>query len=106
MTKLVAVDNTIGMEMAGKVGPRLMVTAMNPLVAVETTFGMAMAGKIGPRLMLTTSLGTAHNMRVEVTTIGKAITTKIGPMQVTMAMPVKEVLEQNIMTDAADPGIN
>ena len=103
--RLVAVDNSIGMEMTGKVGPRLMVTAMNLLVAVETTFGMAMAGKIGPRLMSATSLGAAHNTRPEVTTIGKVITTKIGPIQMTMATPVKEALEQIIMTDAADPGV-
>ena len=99
MTKLVALETNIGMAMAGKNCPRLMVTTMSPLVAVETTIGMAMAGKIGPKLMLTTtSPGKAHNMRVEVATICKIITTKIGPTQVTMAMP--------IMTGAADPGIN
>ena len=99
-----AVEITFGIAMAGKIGPRLMLTAMNPQVAVETSLGMAMAGKIGPRLMLATSPGAANNTRLEVTTIGKAITTKIGPM--TMATSVKEVLEQIIMTDAADPGVN
>ena len=101
-----AVEITFGIAMAGKIGPRLMLTAMNPQVAVETSLGMAMAGKIGPRLMSATSPGAAHNTRFEGTTIGKVITTKIGPMQMTMATPVKEALEQIIMTDAADPGVN
>ena len=48
----------------------------------------------------------APKLGVAETIIGTTTTTKIGPTQVTMAMPVKEVLEQNIMTDAAVPGIN
>ena len=77
------------------------------LVAAETIIGMKMAGRIGRKLtMTTTSLGKAHNMRVEVNTIGNTSTTTIGPTQATMAMPLMEVLEQTTTIGAADPGIN
>ena len=98
-------SNTIG-EIHGR--PKIL-GALNvtKLVAAETIIGMKMAGKIGPKLMLTTtSLGKAHNMRVEVTTIGNTSTTTIGPTQATMAMPLMEVLEQTIMIGVADPGAN
>ena len=96
----------LGGETHGR--PRILGALDAPkLVAAETTIGTKMAGRIGPKLkMTTTSLGRAHKMRVEVTTIGNTTTTTIGQTPATMAMPLMEALEQTTTIGAADPGIS